>query len=226
MLAAMPTSRNSATVHQICKVLRAELPAGLKDYLHSDPDELTKRFQEFLVSVFRVAPRVNESLLREAAEQAFPKQRAEASPWAKMITLAVAHCRKKAHSIAGGLKLAPGTKEVALFLRRQKAREVVPGIPASWAGPPKAKTIDEPANTNHEPTEGKQGKEMQVLEKQKPLRRLGTRLLLGCAAAQRRQRSNTCQWLLRQLRQLRLVQLCVASSYFSVSHLCRFFSQG
>ena len=106
----MPSPVDPIAKQQVCKVLRAELHDGLKDFLHPDPDEITKRFQEFLISALRMKVKLSESILTAAAQEVFPKQAGEASSWAKMMTLALSHCKKKAHSLTSGLKLAEGTR--------------------------------------------------------------------------------------------------------------------
>lgn len=120
----------------MAKVLRAELPKGLQpdSYLNADPSETCDSLHGLLISLLRLTPRVNKTILQSAVTSAFPKQASEAASFALHVTAAISYCRQVEKSTSTGKKLSDGVKKVVKWLARNKASKGLPQPPSSWGG--------------------------------------------------------------------------------------------
>jgi hypothetical protein len=120
--------KNSASVEDICKVMRAELPNGLKhdSFMRIDLAAVADHHHPFICSLLEKTHRPTSMLLEKSAMKAFQVSSEEASAFASRICKCISMCRNKLKSMTSGAKLSVGVKNIAKQLKLNGSSEVSP----------------------------------------------------------------------------------------------------
>ena len=134
----MSRAKNTASVQDLCKCLKAEVAClDPKYYLDVDPDQVCKHYRNFLGLMFQKTNRLSKDCLKEAALKVYPRILIdEAKKWSSAIVDAVQHIRTKAKWSISSKKYEPWMGElVKIYLEcpefhgnRQKGKFVQKAI--------------------------------------------------------------------------------------------------
>ena len=99
---------------QVCSNLLKVHVAGLKDekYLSSDLEVIVRNYQELLVSLAAVTPRLNGSVMKRAARELFPDSPSTVNMFCDRIVDAFKYCAGKASMCTNGSKLSSPVQAV------------------------------------------------------------------------------------------------------------------
>jgi hypothetical protein len=119
----MTSSRvtNTATSNDVAKALRAN-SSSLGDFSSSDPEELCRRYKDFIIDLLYVTPRPTKGILVPGCLKAFEVNAAQANMFSERILCAITFCRDKAHSMTSGKKVCriEGVKEIVDVMLKVK----------------------------------------------------------------------------------------------------------
>lgn len=111
-------ARNTTTPEEVAAVLKGSLSSlDQKVYLQVDLDNVVEAYQDVLVLLLKLTPRLNVSVLSHAASSAFEVTAQEANAWARSMVSAVSHCQSKRRSCSSGKKLPPAVFRIVQALQ-------------------------------------------------------------------------------------------------------------
>ena len=134
----MSRAKNTASVQDLCKCLKAEVAClDPKEYLDVEIDQVCKHYRKFLGLMFQKTIRPSKDCLKEAALKVNPRTLSDkAKKWSSAIVECVQHIRTKAKWSISSKKYEPWIGElVKIYLEcsefhgnRQKGKFVQKAI--------------------------------------------------------------------------------------------------
>ena len=115
-----PRAATAVDAYAVSKILKANCTT-LKDYLLPDIEDVIAVYQDFLVDLCTVTPRITKPILMQACDLAYESQVLSANEigsWANQMIACVTHVRPKIKSMSSGVKLAPHVLSVAKALAK------------------------------------------------------------------------------------------------------------
>ena len=117
-MATMSRVKNTATAHDISKVIRANM-TSIDCRRISNPclDEVSESYEEFLCELVRLTTRPNAKVVAQGATLAFGGSDQEAAFFGQRIHAAVTYCRTKGKGSTSGAKLNRSVRKIWSYIK-------------------------------------------------------------------------------------------------------------